>query len=180
MSKTSGKKLLGLEKWQICFNLFSHFPFWHFFHYPHPLLFKYILLLLTPSNSFVPHPSLFSKYQLSAHVHCSSYWISNIHHNCKLYRSSWQYSSWIKSPNITIKELMLNIFSHFRLFSNHHVNVKAGSWWRRKVGYLICNKSDYFSLTSSDILHLRTWSRYIVQLIFTRSLVSSFFSIHRG
>ena len=32
MSKTSGKKLLGLEKWQICFNLFFHiFPSGTFF-----------------------------------------------------------------------------------------------------------------------------------------------------
>ena len=59
------QKTSGLEKWQICFNLFSHFPFWHFFHYPHPLLFKYIFLLLTPSNSFVPHLSLLSKSTIS-------------------------------------------------------------------------------------------------------------------
>ena len=181
MSKTSGKKLLGLEKWQICFNLFFHiFPSGTFF------------ITLTPcclsisSCSSPPQIVLFLillyflniNYRLSSHAHLTDYQTSITIAN--KYRSSWQYSSWIKSPNITIKELMLNIFSHFRLFSNHHVNVKAGSWWRRKVGYLICNKSDYFSLTSSDILHLRTWSRYIVQLIFTRSLVSSFFSIHRG
>ena len=70
--KKQWQKTFGLRKVANMFqSFFSNFPIWYFFHYPHPLLFKYILLLLTPSNSFVPHPSLLSKSQLSAHAHCS-------------------------------------------------------------------------------------------------------------
>ena len=80
--KNQWQKTFGLRKVANMFqSFFSHFPFWHFFHYPHPLLFKYILVLLTPSNSFVPHPSLLSKSTISP---CSLFILLNLEYPSQL------------------------------------------------------------------------------------------------
>ena len=113
--KNRWQKTSGLRKVANMFQSFFTFSLLALFSLPWPPCCLSISSCSSPPQIVLFNILLYFLNPLSAYAHCSSHSISNIHHNCKLYRSSWQCSSWIKSPNITIKELMFNIFSHFRL-----------------------------------------------------------------
>ena len=113
--KNRWQKTSGLRKVANMFQSFFKFSLLALFSLPWPPCCLSISSCSSPPQIVLFLILLYFLNPLSAYAHCSSHSISNIHHNCKLYRSSWQCSSWIKSPNIIIKELMFNIFSHFQI-----------------------------------------------------------------